>query len=1581
MRHADAGLGAAMSITNSAWKADAGLVREIQDQFERAIESYRIHPDLIAEHANHEESIRTGGYSGRTLLELVQNAADALSGAEGADGPGAGRVEIVLDMKQRVLYCANAGRPFSKSGLTAITMAYLSGKRGDEIGRFGLGFKSVLAVSSRPQVLSQSIGFEFNSDEAQRALKAVGSKAKRYPVLRTATLVEALDEFNRDPILSELAAWATTIVKLPEATNLERLRSEIEDFSSEFLLFVHDVREVRLRVLGDEPFETSHISRDLGDGLLKIERPDGTGDEWFVEDRMHSPSLAARKQVGEAVSREKVKVTVALPARQSRQRIGEFWSYFPLQDRTSASALFNAPWSVNDDRTTLLSNDYNREILRTLAEMFVDLLPRARTEDDPAAHLDYMPARGRELLSFGDELLIAHVPLIAAERGLVPDATGSLRHAADLRPLDFAVTFDAKIHEGWSASPNTGDDVPSWKCYATPARTTRLRDMFTVSGDLGRNAGGRESRRDLEHIQKRGLLTWLREWADGTDPVSSANAFRVVCGNPSLPGIEDAKVIPTSTGFCSISDRAVVFLKEDADIEIEGASFVRPDFLAEKGIEDLLRKVGFRDLDPQAVLNARLAKLSVEATEEELSKLWDAALYVAQPAAVAAFRAHAARVKVPTLDGGWSVPSQVFDVGASLGEGFAHRALDRSRCLPEVAHRLGVIQRPVREYVIEDELAFAEYRTWLLETLNEDKGPGERPIERIEIEPGVGPGPVSMLMLLRDAGAGAEARATWTTELLSHEDRPWLCEDLDTGRTYPALSPVRWAVDRSGLLPTNRGYRAPGDIVAQTLVRYEGLLPLFRGPSQIAGVLGLPDRLESVPSHILREALGAELFPPTVADAVLVEFILAASKGGYPDARPPTIPARIRQAVEAQPPGSVYLATTEEHQDYLSTRHRPYLRVTVDEADQLVDLVGCRRFEESFSFSMLIEGQQESERIIDLYPGLRRSPGAGRITHATLTRAALVVKRVTTEEGVEDQSIDWYLDGSNLVVANESDERRALEYVNEAFELHLDNAELEAVVKAGIDHRLEQMRQEANAAASDAERLDVYFGPDDMADALPSGLWQALESQGLVDARTSVSELFLTVYGSDSLRQLQENFRQLGFPDVPAAWAGGAATISWLRKMGFGTDYAGRRTQRQEDEFVVPGAVKLNPLHEFQASISAELRDIVKQKGSDGRSRKAMVELPTGAGKTRVASETVLRLFIDGALAGPVLWIAQSQELCEQAVQTWSEVWRGLGDERPLSVGRLWEGNTVHEPDTEFSVVVATDAKLNAILDGGSDEYEWLSQASLVIVDEGHRAGDSPMYTKILDWLGIAGTGWARPLVGLSATPFKGTSESATKALASRFGGHIIKAFDGDAYSELAELGVLARVKHDVLRGIKVKLTTSEIDEANRLRRINSSVLDRIGRDQARMAILIDHIKSQDPAWPILVFTPNVLSAQVLAASLRYQGVLAASVSGQTGRQERRDVIERFKRGDVQVLANCDLLIQGFDAPGVRALYIARPTFSPNAYIQMAGRGLRGPANGGKEECLIVDMADDFGDMSTFLGYREYEALWQEQSG
>lgn len=833
--------------------------------------------------------------------------------------------------------------------------------------------------------------------------------------------------------------------------------------------------------------------------------------------------------------------------------------------------------------------------------------------------------------------------------------------------------------------------------------------------------------------------------------------------------------------------------------------------------------------------------------------------------------------------------------------------------------------------------------------------------------------------MLEDAGASELVRERWTEGLLRLDQAGhWLCTDIDTGLSHRVRSPVRWAAGRAGLLKSARGYRTPDRVVSASLVEYEALLPLFRGPRHVEDALQLPKDLGEVPAEVLREALDAEA-TSQISNVALTGFVLTASRFAFPEGHPRFIPARVGRVIERRRPDAVYLATTEEEREFLNLRQKPYLKVDEDEADEFVDLVGCRRFEDSFSFSLLVDGRQVEERVLDLYTGLRSTFVEDKVTNATVAKAVQITKRVTTEDGVEDQSLEWHRQGMTLVVQAELDERRVLQIVNEAFDMRLSNAELSDILQARVDQHLEMQRQDARAASSDVERLAIYIGDDTLMENLPKGLWQALEGQGLVDGSTSVAELFLTVYGSDSIKLLAEEFSAEGYTDVPEKWAGGALTVAWLRKMGFGAKYAGRRTRHQDDEFVVPGAVKLKPLHDFQEKIREELEEVLTSRGRDGRALKGMVELPTGAGKTRVATETVLRLFVEGEMSGTVLWIAQSEELCEQAVQTFGTVWRWLGDERPLTIGRLWNTNVVHEPDTEFSVVVATDAKLDRLAD--TPEYEWLSRASAVFIDEAHRAGGSKMYTKILRWLGVDGRSWERPLVGISATPFKGSGDvtEPTKELAARFGHHKMSAFDGNAYPELSKRGVLARVRHEVLKGVQVALGPDELAQVRSLRKLEPQVLDRIGRDQARMKILVDDILKRDPEWPILVFTPNVLSAQVLAATLRYRNVAAEAVSGQTGRQTRRDVIERFKRNEIRVLANCDLLIQGFDAPGVRALYIARPTFSPSAYIQMAGRGLRGPENGGKEECLIVDVADNFGAVSDFLGFRAYEGLWRKQ--
>ena len=66
-----------------------------------------------------------------------------------------------------------------------------------------------------------------------------------------------------------------------------------------------------------------------------------------------------------------------------------------------------------------------------------------------------------------------------------------------------------------------------------------------------------------------------------------------------------------------------------------------------------------------------------------------------------------------------------------------------------------------------------------------------------------------------------------------------------------------------------------------------------------------------------------------------------------------------------------------------------------------------------------------------------------------------------------------------------------------------------------------------------------------------------------------------------------------------------------------------------------------------------------------------------------------------------------------------------------------------------------------------------------------------------------------------------------------------------------------------------------------------------------------------------------------------------------------------------------------FRRAGHRALVHAPGHLQPNVYQQMIGRGLRGPANNGKEVCLVVDVADNVAAYGLELVFGEFEYMWQ----
>jgi superfamily II DNA or RNA helicase len=79
-------------------------------------------------------------------------------------------------------------------------------------------------------------------------------------------------------------------------------------------------------------------------------------------------------------------------------------------------------------------------------------------------------------------------------------------------------------------------------------------------------------------------------------------------------------------------------------------------------------------------------------------------------------------------------------------------------------------------------------------------------------------------------------------------------------------------------------------------------------------------------------------------------------------------------------------------------------------------------------------------------------------------------------------------------------------------------------------------------------------------------------------------------------------------------------------------------------------------LHEYQKLIVDQMQHVLA--GLDGY--RAFISLPTGAGKTRVAVQGLITGMAAGRVKKPILWVAQQDELCEEAVQTWREAWLAL---------------------------------------------------------------------------------------------------------------------------------------------------------------------------------------------------------------------------------------------------------------------------------------------------------------------------------
>ncbi len=365
--------------------------------------------------------------------------------------------------------------------------------------------------------------------------------------------------------------------------------------------------------------------------------------------------------------------------------------------------------------------------------------------------------------------------------------------------------------------------------------------------------------------------------------------------------------------------------------------------------------------------------------------------------------------------------------------------------------------------------------------------------------------------------------------------------------------------------------------------------------------------------------------------------------------------------------------------------------------------------------------------------------------------------------------------------------------------------------------------------------------------------------------------------------------------------------------------------------------------------------------------------LPTGGGKTEVAIQIIRRYFLQPAFRVEraqkrLLVVTPKRELCAQFYNLLRE--RVTPSEAHVVLyqdGGFVSGEREAIPDRPL-VLVATDQAVGRL---NSPLMDRLGEAGLgrhrfdaFILDEAHHS-PSDMYHYSVEELGRG----PKPRVGLTATPFRLDREPLG------FDRYIVARLP-----RLIEAGFLAQPNYVPVRThTRYRISKSDLMGSKRDggKDLSAKKLASIGRDKQRTAVIADEIVAQKSrrGWGrTIVFCASVEEAHNVADRLgRTLGSERVGCVVSTGNDEddlgRDEAVDAFRLGELEVLVNCQIFIEGFDVPDADSIVIARPTMSLNYYKQMMGRGSRISVATQKTKFDLLDFVDeaDLEDVDTAL--------------
>ena len=399
-------------------------------------------------------------------------------------------------------------------------------------------------------------------------------------------------------------------------------------------------------------------------------------------------------------------------------------------------------------------------------------------------------------------------------------------------------------------------------------------------------------------------------------------------------------------------------------------------------------------------------------------------------------------------------------------------------------------------------------------------------------------------------------------------------------------------------------------------------------------------------------------------------------------------------------------------------------------------------------------------------------------------------------------------------------------------------------------------------------------------------------------------------------------------------------------------------------------------LFDFQYRVKKKILKSIKNN-----KKRMMVHMPTGSGKTRTTISSLIELMIPNNDYTSI-WLAHTDELCEQAIETIESLWKIEGKGK-LKITRL-DNNFNLELEDGYNFVVSTYQKLSSMRTGSEKNVNFLERLrrklNLIISDEAHMLPAETFNNSINFLDNIDGVF----IIGLSATPGRGVNENQNRMLADFFGQYKISITDEndkelvDPIKYLQDRKILAKIKaFSIATNFNFELSDEQKLNILNNFQINDLIIKKMEKDEERNLCIISHlIDLVGKGKSIIVFACSLEHSKLLNEICILLNINCASIDDKTSFNSRKKFIEDFRNKKINVIFNYGVLSTGFDAPNTNTVMIARPTASPIMYSQMLGRGLRGSEVNGNEECWLIDLKDNLkglpDERNCFTMYNEY---------